>query len=636
MSNFYKAIRESLYLAPFVALATLCSVGIAVLWGGNITALAPVIEITLSNQSIQSWVEKRSDDLRSEILELERQQRNTSADGKKIQADIAEKITSARASLEWREWQLDWANTLLPNDPFQTICCIMGLLVFSTLVKHLLMLSSDMLLGYASTTTVRELRRRIFEKAMRMDKEQYQAIGTSGLLSSITYAADGLASGLMALFGVTIREPLRVIACLALACCISWRLLFLSIVLTPLLVGTIVYFNKKIRSVASSILGRNAGFHEVLLEALGNVFTVQAFTMEKHERERLNDCTTHMQKLTLKMVFYTGLSKPFMELVGIGMVAITVCAGAYLVVNKETHIFFIPIRETPLTVTELLMFFGLLVGASDPLRKLSGVSVTIYNASIAADQLYGILDSQPKVAEPTTPKVLLGKEHDLVINDVSFFYDPSKPVLDRISIEVPYGRVVVLLGPNGSGKSTLINLLSRYYDPVAGEIFLGGVNTRELSLHDLRKRMAIVSQSTELFNRTVFENIQYGSPDASQQEVEDASKLAHAHDFITKSLHAGYDTVVGQGGQKLSGGQRQRIALARAILRKPEILILDESTSQIDMESELKIRETLQEMKGSMTIIIITHREALTALADQVYTIQNGRLVPSQHKLAAA
>jgi len=139
-----------------------------------------------------------------------------------------------------------------------------------------------------------------------------------------------------------------------------------------------------------------------------------------------------------------------------------------------------------------------------------------------------------------------------------------------------------------------------------------------------------------LFNRTVFENIQYGSPEASQQEVEDAAKLAHAHEFITRSLNAGYDTVVGQGGQKLSGGQRQRIALARAILRKPEILILDESTSQIDMESELQIRETLKEMKGSMTIIIITHREALTALADEVYTIHNGRLIPSQHKLAAA
>jgi ATP-binding cassette subfamily B protein/subfamily B ATP-binding cassette protein MsbA len=636
MSNFFKAIRESLHLAPVVGLATLCSIGIALLWGGNITALAPVIEITLSNQSIQSWVEKREDELNREIEALETHKQNTAIEDKKTQSEITEKLNAAKESLGWRRWQLGWANAILPSDPFLTICFIMGLLVLSTLVKHLLMLSSDLLLAYASTTTVRELRRRIFDKAMRMDKVQYQAVGTSGLLSSITYAADGLAAGLIAMFGIAIREPLRVIACLALACCISWRLLFLSIVLAPLLVATVVYFNRKIRSVATSILGRNAGFHEVLLEALGNVFTVQAFTMENHERSRFAECTKHMQKLSMKMTFYTGLSKPFMELVGIGMVAITVCAGAYLVVNKETHIFFIQIRESPLSVSELLIFFGLLVGASDPLRKLSGVSVTIYNASISSNLLYGILESMPTVAETAKPVDLAGNTHKLSIKNVSFHYDPSHPVLDQIDLEIPFGRTVVLLGPNGSGKSTLINLLSRFYDPVAGQIALGGVNTRELSLHDLRRRMAIVSQSTELFNRTVFENIQYGSPEASRQEVEDAARLAHAHDFITRSLHAGYDTVVGQGGQKLSGGQRQRIALARAILRKPEILILDESTSQIDMESELQIRETLQQMKGSMTIIIITHREALTALADEVYTIQNGRLIPSQHKLAAA
>jgi ATP-binding cassette, subfamily B, bacterial MsbA len=636
MSNFYKAIRESLHLAPIVALATLCSVGIAVLWGGNITALAPVIEITLSNQSIQSWLEKESDKLTREIEDLETQQKNTAVENSAAQAEFTEKISTAKKSLDWKKWQLGWANAFLPSDPFLTICFIMGLLVLSTLVKHLLMLSSDLLLAYASTTTVRELRRRIFDKALRMDKTQYQAIGTSGLLSSITYAADGLAAGLMALFGIAVREPLRVLACLALACCISWRLLFLSIILAPLLVATIVYFNKKIRSVATSILGRNTGFHEILLEALGNVFTVQAFTMEKHERSRLNECTNHMQKLSMKMTFYTGLSKPFMELVGIGMVAITVCAGAYLVVNKETHVFFIKIRDTPLTVPELLIFFGLLVGASDPLRKLSGVSVTIYNASISANLLYGILDSNTKVSEPAQPIQLVGNAHTLAIKDVSFHYDASKPVLDHINLNIPFGRTVVLLGPNGSGKSTLINLLSRFYDPVEGEITLGGVDTRELSLHDLRSRIAIVSQSTELFNRTVFENIQYGSPEATPQQVEDAAKLAHAHEFITKSLQDGYDAVVGQGGQKLSGGQRQRIALARAILRKPEILILDESTSQIDMDSELQIRETLKEMKGSMTIIIITHREALTALADEVYTIQNGMLISTQNKRAAA
>ena len=155
---------------------------------------------------------------------------------------------------------------------------------------------------------------------------------------------------------------------------------------------------------------------------------------------------------------------------------------------------------------------------------------------------------------------------------------------------------------------------------------MDGIDLKELALTDVRQRITLVSQSTELFNRTVLENIQYGSPDSTREEAEQAAKLAHAHEFIVGSLSNGYDTIVGQSGQRLSGGQRQRLALARAILRKPEILILDESTSQIDMASELQIRETLQAMKGEMTIIIITHREALIALADDVYTMKAGVL----------
>lgn len=636
MKNFFKAIRQSLHLAPAVVLATVCSLGIALLWGGNITALYPVIEITLKNESIQEWLEKQDQSQQTELQSLE-QQAQQLAVGTSEKTILQENIHTLQETAAWTRWKLRWAETIFPKDPFLTICLIMGVLVLSTLVKHLLMLTSDMLLAFASTSIVRDLRRRIFDKALRMDKAQYQHFGTSGLLASITTATDGLSNGLIALFGVAIREPLRVISCLALACFISWRLLFLSVVLAPLLVAIVVYFNRKIRSVATSILGRNAGFHEVLLEALGNIFTVQAFTMEREEKTRFSECTQDMQKLSMRMTFFTGLSKPFMELVGIGMVAITVCAGAYLVVNRETHIFFFQIRETPLKISELLIFFGLLVGASDPLRKLSGVTVTIFNGAIAADMLYGVLDSQPAVRDSDAPVQLVGSNHELRIERLSFHYTEKHPVLCNVDLSVPFGKTIALLGQNGSGKSTLIQLLCRYYDPIDGCISLGGVDLRDLSLHDLRSRIALVSQQTDLFNRSVFENIQYGSPQSTHDEVVEAAKLAHAHEFICHSLHAGYETIVGQGGQRLSGGQRQRIALARAILRKPEILILDESTSQIDMASEIQIRETLQSMKGQFTIIIITHREALIALADDVYTLEKGLMhCSSAHYLKAA
>jgi ATP-binding cassette subfamily B protein/subfamily B ATP-binding cassette protein MsbA len=285
-----------------------------------------------------------------------------------------------------------------------------------------------------------------------------------------------------------------------------------------------------------------------------------------------------------------------------------------------------------MSVTDLLIFFGLLIGASDPLRKLSGVSVMIYQGMVSSELLYGILNAKPVLAEPAEPKKLLGRHHQLSLKNVSFHYHPNQPVLSDVSLEVPFGKTIAILGSNGSGKSTLIQLLCRYYDPEAGSIQLDDIDLKELALADIRSRITLVSQSTELFNRTVFENIQYGSPNATKEEIEIAARMAHAHEFITQSLTDGYNTIVGQGGQKLSGGQRQRIALARAILRKPEILILDESTSQIDMASEIQIRETLQAMKGQMTILIITHREALIALADEVYNMQAGVLIATEQQ----
>ena len=635
MKPFWNAIRDSLHHAPALVLATLCSVGIAFLWGSNIGALYPVVEMTLNGESIQSWLEKgaQASDAEAKALESQIAQPNPAISQK--DRDLIER--KAKQALSTRDYKLGlvaWADRFLPRNPFQTICWIMGLLMVSTLIKHALMLTNDMLIGHVSTSIVRDLRMRVFDSALAMDRKTYQAYGTSGLLAAITAAADGLTAGLIHLFGAAIREPLRIASCLIMASLINWRLLLLSLVLAPALVAIVVFFNRKIRRAAASILGRNAGFHEVLLEALGNIFTVQAFTMEPHERDRFRICTNEMKRVQLKMVFWTGIGKPFTEMIGVAMVAITVCAGAYLVVNKQTHLFFLKVCDSPMSVTDLLIFFGLLIGASDPLRKLSGVSVMIYQGMVSSELLYGILNAKPILPVPAEPKTLLGRHHQLSLKNVSFHYHPNQPVLSNVSLEIPFGKTVALLGSNGSGKSTLIQLLCRYYDPVAGSIQLDDVDLRDLALSDIRQRMTLVSQNTELFNRSVFENIKYGSPDATKDEVELAARLAHAHEFITNSLSEGYETIVGQAGQKLSGGQRQRIALARAILRKPEILILDESTSQIDMASELQIRETLQAMKGQMTILIITHREALIALADEVYSMQSGVLVETLHDSA--
>jgi len=265
------------------------------------------------------------------------------------------------------------------------------------------------------------------------------------------------------------------------------------------------------------------------------------------------------------------------------------------------------------------------VGVSDPLRKLSAVYASIYSGTVAADAVFPLLDRDDTIRDPEVPREAPQPHRLLSLQGVRFSYYYKKPILADVSLDIPFGSTIAIVGHNGSGKSTLVHLLCRFYDPQHGSLSLDGVDFRDMRVADLRKRIALVTQNTELFNASVAYNIRYGKPDATDAEVEDVARQALAHEFICSSLDAGYATIVGQNGQKLSGGQRQRIAAARALLCKPEILILDEATSQIDVHSEQLIRESLASHRGQRTMIIITHREKLLELADRVFDVHNGQ-----------
>ena len=646
MKKFGLAIRDSFHHWPLLVLATICSLGVATLWSVNIGAMLPVIDMTLQGNSMQRQLAKTADETEAKLAVT--QQNLFAAKERSDKADIdqfslSDEIKHLEAenkdvasTLAWQRWRLSLAEKYLPADPFQTICWIMGIMLASTVVRHLLLLANELLIGRVSTTIARSIRLRVFDQALAFDRNTYQSYGTSGLLAGIANTSDTLTNGLIAFFGLAIREPLRIIACLIGAALIYWRLLLLSALLAPLLVLVVYWFNGRVRSIARSMLNQNGGFHEVILEALSNVFTVQAYTMESEERKRFAGCTQGMQRNSMRMILYTGLSKPLTELIGVGMIAVTVCAGAYLIVNKETHLGFLRICDEPMSASRLMIFFAMLIGASDPLRRMSGVMTSIYSGSIAADSLYSMLEKPAVLVDPVSPVVVPAPHRSILIQNLSFAYTQGNPVLKHVNLEIPFGQTIAIIGANGSGKSTLIQLLCRFYDPIDGSIMMDGVDFQKMSIASLRKRIALVSQQTELFNRTVLQNIQYGSPNSTREEAIEAAKLAFAHDFIMNSLENGYETVVGQSGQKLSGGQRQRIAMARAILRKPEILILDESTSQIDMVSELQIRQSLSDLKRKSTIVIIAHREALIALADETYEVVDGTLHLVTNRLKAS
>jgi ATP-binding cassette subfamily B protein/subfamily B ATP-binding cassette protein MsbA len=236
-----------------------------------------------------------------------------------------------------------------------------------------------------------------------------------------------------------------------------------------------------------------------------------------------------------------------------------------------------------------------------------------------------MLDRQPTIADPLHPRPVPPGTPDVLFDKVNFHYEPGRPVLRDISLRLRHGETLAIVGPNGCGKTTLANLIPRFYDPVSGAIRLGGVDLRELKLRDLRRRIGMVTQQTVLFDDTIRDNIRYGALHASDEEVVEAAKKAHLHRFI-ESLENGYDTNVGERGGRLSGGQRQRIALARAILRNPAILILDEATSEIDPESERMIHIALESFIRDRTTIVITHRMSTLALADRILVMDDGAI----------
>ena len=315
------------------------------------------------------------------------------------------------------------------------------------------------------------------------------------------------------------------------------------------------------------------------------------------------------------------------ELLGMGMLCTGVIVSGYLVINQETKIFGIPMSDQPLSIPAVTVFFGMLIGAADPLRKLSTVITGVNNGMAAANLLYPMLDIQSRLVESESPKPLPSPHQQIEFRDVSFSYDGEHEVLQHVNLTIRRGEHLAVVGPNGGGKSTLVNLLCRFYDPQQGEVLDRRHFAARRVAQQLRSRIALVTQQTELFNETILHNIRYGRWDATEEEVIAAAELARAHDFVS-GFPEGYQTIVGPNGQRLSGGQRQRIALARAFLRNAEILVLDEATSQIDVESERLIHDALAEFGRDRTLIMITHRESTLSLATRIVRVENGKLEP--------
>jgi subfamily B ATP-binding cassette protein MsbA len=648
MHSFLRALREAARSWPLLAAAMLCSAGVAVLWGANIAALFPIIEVTLRGDSLQSWNESR-------IEAAEKRLGTGRAEAALLEARLADGGLDAEAAARARRrvWSLaaaadadravvaggrrlePWLDRFLPRDPFRTVLVVVAFVVASTFLKHALLLTSTLLVSWVAMNIARSIRIKIFDKALALDRAQFMRHGSAGFMTQVTSTSEMLASGITSVYGGAVTEPLKIAACLGCALFVSWRLTLACLLLAPVVGFLMVWLNRRVRAISKSILARSRAFHHVFLEALNNVLTVQAYTMEDFERRRFRDCTRDMMRYGMRHAFYHALANPITEILGIGMVATSIAIGAWLVINRETRMFGITITEQPMTVPGIMIFFGFLIGASDPVRKLSGVITGFNVGTVGAQSLYPLLDTPSKLVDAVSPRPVASPHGEIRLERVSFSYDGIDTVLRDVDLSIRFGERVAIVGPNGGGKSTLVNVICRFYDPTAGRVLLDDVPLTEIALADYRGRLAIVTQQTELFNESILYNIRYGRWDATEEEIVEAARRAHAHDFIA-DFPDGYRTMVGPNGFRLSGGQRQRIALARAFLRDAEILVLDEATSQIDVESERLIHEALASYVENRTVIMITHRASTLALADAIIEVDHGRVTKRPARQQAA
>lgn len=491
---------------------------------------------------------------------------------------------------------------------------LLVLLIF--VLKGLFTYTAIYCMAFVSQRVVVELRNEIVEQLHRLTlafhQERKTGEAVSRVTSDVSLIQNSLANSLPDLW----KDSLILLGIIAALFTLHWKLALVTLITFPLLMLAANRYGSRLRSLSRTVQERVANLSAILQESLIGIRIIQAFTMEDHEQERFAQENERSFAAGMKSANLMAAVRPATELLLVGGMLVVVWYGSREVVAGR------------LTPGELVGFLGYIGMISQPVNSLTRAFGTWQQALGAADRIFDLLDVDAAVKEPAKPRRLGKVEGRVTFENVSFAYVPGQPVLQDINLEVEPGEIVALVGPSGAGKTSLVNLLPRFYDPTAGRVRLDGIDLRELSLRELRQQIGLVPQETILFGVSVRENILFGRPDATEQEIIEAARIANAHDFIT-ALPEGYDTLVGEQGAALSGGQRQRIAIARAVLRSPRLLILDEATSALDTESELLVQEALSRLMTGRTTFVIAHRLSTIRNAHRILVLDEGRIVES-------
>lgn len=635
MKPFFRAVAQSFRYKWSIMGAFTCSFLIAIIWSASITTVFPVVKIVLQDETAITWVAGAIESGETTIAKLETQHAADKAEFEKTQdyqlgvkVDLmTDRIAAEQESLAWFQHVEPYVLKYAPKTAFETLVWALSWLLGVSFIKGILLIIGAILDARVAERTVLDMRRIHYRKALELDQRRIDSIGTSNMMTHLSYNMTMISSGLRMFYGKCFREPLKMISCLVVAALISTPLLLISLIIVPAGAFLIHSISRRMkRSTEIEMAGMGAIF-QTLIETFKAVKTVRIFNRERMERKRFKGNAETLYDMQIRIALYDSLLRPITEVLSIVSISLSMLIGAWLVLNQETHLFgWLKISNTPISPTMLLLFYAMLAGAADPARKMSEIVNVIVRAGTACDNLFKNFGREPLVKSPENPIPVPDVSQAITFENVFFAYQPHQPVVKKVSLVVPAGQTLAIVGGNGSGKSTLMNLLARFYDPHLGRILYDGKDIRQANPKQVRKQLAWVTQDSVLFNGTLWDNVAYGKPDATDEEILAAIKIAHVDRFLAE-LPAGYETNVGDEGTNLSAGQCQRVAIARAVVSDPRILILDEATSQIDGFSESQIHLSLAEFIKGRTTFIVTHRQSSLKLADRVIVMELGEIV---------
>ncbi len=490
----------------------------------------------------------------------------------------------------------------------------LGLVVVVGIAKGVLYYSSRITVAVIARRAIVHLRRQLFEHLQFLPLRFFEDRRTGSLISNVLADTVLVRNIMVNDIGNIIVAPVSILGALVLMFLINWPLTLVTLILLPIMAAGIYLAGKKIKQATAEAQERLGGVGSVLEETLGGIRVIRLFGMEQPQADKFEVENTSNAEANLQAEKVRALMVPLIELISIVGFGLAILVGA-----REVLMGRLQLEQ----LVNLLVFVQLIGTNSTALFRLNS---TLQQGSAAADRLFSVLDTERDEQDEPGAEDADRLEGEITFDDVSFTYDGAESVLKHVSFTIRPGESVALVGPSGAGKTTVANLIPRLYEPQAGRILIDGVDIRRYTLASLRRQIALVPQETLLFSGTIRDNILFGNPEADAEQIQKAAEAAYADEFIAR-LPDGYDTVVGERGVKLSGGQRQRIAIARALLRDPRILILDEATSSLDSESEALVQAALKNLLQNRTALVIAHRLSTVRDADRIIVLSGGRIV---------